>query len=101
MQQITYLAILNILLPAQVITGVLIWGMQEWPQLASSLGGLPVLAPIHTMLAWAFSAFIVMHVYLTTTGETPLAGIKSMVSGWETTEEHASDTHFEKESVNA
>ena len=90
LQQITYLAILNILLPAQVITGVLIWGLQKWPQLASSLGGLPVLAPIHTLVAWAFSAFIVMHVYLTTAaGDTPTAGIKSMVSGWEKMEGHS------------
>jgi thiosulfate reductase cytochrome b subunit len=89
LQQITYLAILNILLPAQVITGVLIWGLQRWPQLAASLGGLPVLAPIHTLVAWAFSAFIVMHVYLTTAaGETAGAGIKSMVSGWESVEQH-------------
>jgi thiosulfate reductase cytochrome b subunit len=92
LQQITYLAILNILLPAQVITGVLIWGMQEWPHLAAALGGLPVLAPVHTFLAWAFSAFIVMHVYLTTTGETPLSGIKSMVSGWEDVEQHERST---------
>ena len=89
LQQITYLAILNILLPAQVITGVLIWGMQEWPHLAASLGGLPMLAPIHTLLAWAFSAFIVMHVYLTTAaGETATAGIKSMINGWEDVEVH-------------
>jgi thiosulfate reductase cytochrome b subunit len=93
LQQVTYLAILNILLPAQVITGVLIWGMQEWPQLAAALGGLPVLAPIHTFLAWAFAAFIVMHVYLTTTGETPLSGIKSMVTGWEDVEMHEKPSH--------
>ncbi len=99
LQQITYLAILNILLPAQVITGVLIWGMQEWPQLAAALGGLPVLAPIHTFLAWAFSAFIVMHVYLTTTGETPLSGIKSMISGWEDVEEHHGNTDSAKETA--
>jgi thiosulfate reductase cytochrome b subunit len=90
LQQITYLAILNILLPAQVITGVLIWGMQEWPQVAAALGGLPLLAPVHTLLAWAFAAFIVMHVYLTTAaGETPGAGIRSMISGWEEVEVQA------------
>jgi Ni/Fe-hydrogenase b-type cytochrome subunit len=99
LQQITYLAILNILLPAQVITGVLIWGMQEWPQLAATVGGLPVLAPIHTFLAWAFSAFIVMHVYLTTTGEKPLSGIKSMISGWEDMEEHHGNTESVKETA--
>jgi Ni/Fe-hydrogenase b-type cytochrome subunit len=87
LQQITYLAILNVLLPAQVVTGILIWGMQEWPRLAAALGGLPLLAPIHTLLAWAFAAFIVMHVYLTTAaGETPTAGIKSMISGWDDVE---------------
>ena len=100
LQQITYLAILNILLPAQVITGVLIWGLQEWPQLTTSLGGLPVLAPIHTLVAWAFSAFIVMHVYLTTAaGETLAAGIKSMISGWEHVTHHEpAAAHEPKES---
>ena len=101
LQQVTYLAILNILLPAQVITGVLIWGLQKWPQLAASLGGLPILAPVHTLVAWAFSAFIVMHVYLTTAaGETLGAGIKSMVSGWEDVEEHQSTTANENSEDN-
>jgi thiosulfate reductase cytochrome b subunit len=88
LQQITYLAILNILLPAQVITGVLIWGLQRWPNIAAELGGLPVLALVHTLVAWAFAAFMVMHIYLTTTGHSPAAGIKSMIVGWDTVEKH-------------
>ncbi len=88
LQQITYLAILNILLPAQVITGVLIWGLQRWPHIAAELGGLPVLALVHTLVAWAFAAFMVMHIYLTTTGHSPTAGIKSMIVGWDTVEKH-------------
>ena len=54
------------------------------------LGGLTVLAPFHTLIAWAFAAFIVMHVYLTTTERTPLSGIKSMVTGWSELEVHES-----------
>ncbi len=88
LQQITYLAILNVLLPAQIITGVLIWGLQRWPHIAAELGGLPVLALVHTLVAWAFAAFIVMHVYLTTTGHSPTAGIKSMIGGWDAVEKH-------------
>jgi thiosulfate reductase cytochrome b subunit len=83
LQQVTYFAILNILLPLQIITGALMWGVQRWPELASSLGGLPFLAPFHTLLSWTFASFIVMHVYLTTTGHAPLAGIKSMMMGWD------------------
>jgi len=34
--------------------------------------------------AWLFTAFIIMHVYLTTTsGHYPLDGIKAMITGWE------------------
>ncbi len=91
LQQITYLAILNILLPAQIITGVLIWGLQRWPHIAAELGGLPVLALVHTLVAWTFATFIVMHIYLTTTGHTPTAGIKSMIVGWDEVEKHTGD----------
>jgi len=87
LQQITYLAILNLLLPAQIVTGILIWGIQKWPEIAQLFGGLPFLAPAHTILAWAFAAFIVMHVYLTTTGHTATAGIKAMVEGWDEVED--------------
>lgn len=91
LQQVTYLAILNILLPAQIITGVLIWGLQRWPHIAAELGGLPMLALVHTLVAWTFATFIVMHIYLTTTGHTPTAGIKSMIVGWDEVEKHADD----------
>ena len=76
------------LLPIQVITGIMLyWGIKQWPIFFTSLGGLPVLAPIHTFVAWAFAAFIVMHVYLTTAGgHTPMAGIKSMFTGWDDVE---------------
>jgi len=90
LQEITYFAILNVLLPAQVITGVMIyWGQRNWPRWVTELGGLSVLSPLHTGIAWLFAAFIVMHVYLTTaSGRTPLAAIKSMIVGWEVLEKH-------------
>ena len=83
LQQVTYFGILNVLLPLQGLTGILMWGVQRWPEAASALGGLPFLAPFHTLIAWTFASFIVAHVYLTTTGPEPLAGIKAMMMGWE------------------
>jgi thiosulfate reductase cytochrome b subunit len=93
LQQITYFGILNVLLPLQGITGILIWGAQRWPDLADRLGGLPFLSPFHTLIAWLFASFIVLHVYLTTTGHKPLTGIEAMVTGWEDMEMHAPDAH--------
>ncbi len=92
-QKLTYFGILNVLLPAQVVTGALMWGVQHWPQAAAALGGLPLLAPVHTMLAWMFGCFIVGHVYLTTTGATPLEAIRGMVTGYEDVEVHGPAGH--------
>ncbi len=88
-QQVTYLALLNVLLPLQVITGVLMWGAQHMPGLMESLGGLPFLAPFHSLIAWLLATFIVLHVYMTTTGHTPLANIQAMMLGWDEVEVHS------------
>lgn len=89
LQQITYFAILNILLPLQGLTGILMWGAQHFPEWTARLGGLPFLAPFHTLTAWLFASFIVLHVYLTTTaGPKPLSSIQSMMLGWEEIEIH-------------
>lgn len=86
LQQITYFGILNVLLPLQIITGILMWGVQQFPVAANALGGLPYLAPFHTIIAWLFAAFIVAHVYLTTTGHEPTAAVKAMMTGWDEVE---------------
>ncbi len=82
LQQATYLAILNVLLPLQIATGLLMFSGQAWKGSVDWLGGLPVLAAVHTLGAWLFAAFLVMHVYLTTTGPTPLAYLRTMVVGY-------------------
>ncbi len=86
LQQATYLVILNILLPLQILTGILIWGAQRWPTLSNALGGLQYLAPFHTFIAWTFAAFVIMHMYLATTGHTPTAALEGMITGWEEVE---------------
>ncbi len=87
LQQATYLLLLNVLLPAQIVSGALMWGSEYWPALTDALGGLRWLSTAHSFVAWMFVAFLVVHVYLTTTGHRPLTLIKAMLSGWEETEE--------------
>jgi thiosulfate reductase cytochrome b subunit len=92
LQQITYLMILNLLLPAQIVTGALLWEAARVPTLVERLGGLSAIATVHVAAAWLFIAFIVMHVYLTTTGPSPLAHIRSMITGYEDEGEHGAQT---------
>ena len=92
LQQISYFGLLNVLLPFQIITGALMWGVQQWPQIATMLGGLPFLAPLHTLIAWLLATFVVAHVYLTTTGATVGQDINAMVTGWENVPVHEGHT---------
>lgn len=96
LQQITYLAILNILLPLQVLTGAAMWGGQRWPEVAARMGGLSLLAPVHGLIGWLFAGFLIMHIYLTTTGHTPLASIRAMIHGWEEVARPAQDQEQER-----
>lgn len=89
LQKITYLGLLGVLLPLQGLTGMMMWMVQKIPAIQNWFGGLPFLAPLHTLMAWLFASFIVGHVYLTTiAGPKPLDAITAMVTGWEDMEVH-------------
>lgn len=81
LQKITYLVLLNILLPFQIVTGVLMWGADRWPQVFEGAGGLRLLGPAHTLGAYLFLAFMIGHIYLATTGPTPTALFRAMTTG--------------------
>jgi len=86
LQQVTYAALLNILFPLQVITGVALWVGGYDPELLRPVGGLTWVAPLHNLGSWLFASFLVMHVYLTTTGHTLLSNLRAMVDGWDDVE---------------
>jgi thiosulfate reductase cytochrome b subunit len=81
LQKITYLALLNILLPYQIVTGVLIWGADRWPHLFDRIGGLWLLGPAHTLGSYLFISFLIGHVYLATTGPSPLTLLRAITTG--------------------
>ncbi|MBU0550020.1 cytochrome b/b6 domain-containing protein [Myxococcota bacterium] len=87
LQRMSYLFLLNVLLPLQVISGVLIFFAAELSAWITPIGGLPVLLEVHAGAAWIFFTFIIMHMYLTTTGDTVMQHVMTMVVGYEVIEE--------------
>jgi thiosulfate reductase cytochrome b subunit len=83
LQQITYFGLLNVLFPLQIATGLLLWVLGKDPNSLSAIGGLTIVAPLHNLGSWLFISFMVMHVYLTTTGHTLSSNLKAMVDGWD------------------
>ncbi len=82
LQKVTYFIVLNLLLPLMVLTGLLKLFVDAYPELIEALGGLTVIGPIHRVGAWLFASFLILHVYMTTTGPTWLANLSAMITGY-------------------
>lgn len=86
LQRLTYLALSALLLPVQMATGLLYYTWNLWSNstvpLLSSMSMTPV-ALLHTFVAFMLLAFLLVHVYMTTTGHSLFSHIAGMITGWE------------------
>jgi len=77
LQRLAYLGISAMLLPVQMVTGLLYY-------LYNSLDmALAPVAFIHTLAAFLLVNFLIIHLYMTTTGHSLFSHIKGMITGWE------------------
>jgi len=90
LQRIVYLILAAILLPVQMVTGFLYWGYNSWTEWGLAWLSLPAVALVHTAGAFAILSFIVVHVYMITTGHTLFAHTRAMITGWEEVVDEAS-----------
>jgi thiosulfate reductase cytochrome b subunit len=79
LQRMAYFLLKVVLFPFQLITGLLYLYSS---QLGTSME-LSTVALLHTIGAFAFLGFMIIHIYLATTGETVSAHFKAMITGWE------------------
>jgi len=91
LQKITYLNFKVIILPIMGITGTMYLYQEYFSYLNLPLFVLDNVATLHTIGAFVLVTFIIVHVYMTTTGHTVFSHIKTMLTGWEEVEEHPED----------
>lgn len=96
LQRLAYLIVAAILLPIQMITGFLYWGYNSWTSWGIPGLSLKVVAGIHVAGAFAIFSFIILHVYMTTTGHSIFAHTKAMITGWEDVEKGAKIEDWER-----
>ncbi len=83
LQRLTYLAVLTLLSPLLWFTGWLYLFYSSWQ--AWGLGQLRLewIATGHTLGAFLMLAFLISHLYLSTTGHKLTSQVKAMITGWE------------------
>lgn len=96
LQRLTYLSLAAVLLPMQMTTGFLYWGYNSWHAWNLSALSLKLVAWVHMFGAFSILTFLVVHIYMTTTGHSLFAHIKAMITGWESVEEGVAIEDWEK-----
>ena len=97
MQKLTYFGLKVLVIPVMVSSGVL-YMLYRYPQRHEikylNIDSLEVVALVHTLAAFFLISFIIVHLYLITTGETITSNLKAMFTGYEELEED--DEHESK-----
>ncbi len=83
LQSMMYQIVMLILVPLQFGTGLLLWDVTRFWSVVEAMGGVRVVDTVHVLLSIFFSAFIFMHVYMSSLGTPPTAHFKAMLTGYE------------------
>ncbi|MBK6875242.1 MAG: cytochrome b/b6 domain-containing protein [Ignavibacteria bacterium] len=86
LQKLVYFGLKILVIPVMVVSGIL-YMFYRYPQQDSIVGikidSLESIAVVHTAGAFLLIAFIVVHLYLMTTGATLTSNLKAMLTGYE------------------
>lgn len=89
LQRLVYLGLKILVIPVMVVSGIfyLFFRYPENGRVEHLGVDLETIAFFHTAGAFALVSFIIVHIYLTTTGHTLTSNLKAMITGWEEIEE--------------
>ena len=87
MQKVAYFTVMVFFTPAILITGVLFSDILYFVSYINAIGGLRILDALHVVVAYVFTLYLMVHLYMATLGHTIFAHTKAMVVGYEEEEE--------------
>ena len=82
LQKIAYFQFMFLMMPLLLISGILYLYPVYFAEFLSLIGGLKIIAVIHFILAIIFTAFLIAHFYLATTGHTVLDNFIAIITGY-------------------
>lgn len=100
LQRLVYLGFKLLLVPITIISGILYMLYKTFDQnniIVIEDYPLESIAFWHTLGAILLMIFLVIHVYMTTTGKTPTSNIQAMITGWEEIDEEHQEHNDENE----
>ena len=82
MQKVMYVAVMYVLVPGVIITGLALLFPETIIEDVYSVSGIFITAIFHASMGFLISIFLVDHLYVCTIGKHPLHNFKSMINGY-------------------
>ncbi|MDX9759390.1 MAG: cytochrome b/b6 domain-containing protein [Bacteroidota bacterium] len=98
LQKLVYFGLKTLIIPGMLITGLL-YIFYRYPQRhgieALNIESLEIIAVLHTVGAFLLLGFLIVHLYLMTTGESVFSNLRAMLTGYEHLHEDEHVTEME------
>lgn len=85
LQRLTYLGLKIFIMPTVFASGLL-YMYYMYPENPVHIVNLEWIAVVHTFMAFALLAFLIVHIYLLSTNDHPRESVVAMITGWEEVE---------------
>ncbi len=99
LQRLVYLSIAVVALPIQMASGFLYWSYNSWNDWGLGWLNLEFVVFVHMAVAFGIVSFVIVHIYMTTTGHNIFSHIKAMITGWEEVEEDTIIEEWERKTT--
>ncbi|MBB4304997.1 thiosulfate reductase cytochrome b subunit [Rhodobium orientis] len=86
LQSLAYMTFMLIVGPALWSTGIIYLLYDLWRDMPYAGVLLPIIAFLHTAAAFMIAIFVIVHVYMTTTGKSVFHYVKTMITGYDCVE---------------
>ena len=82
LQKYSYVIVMYLFVPLVVITGFALLFPEIILDKVYSMSGITLTAIIHSAMGFFISVFLIIHIYISSVGKSPLNNFKSIITGW-------------------
>lgn len=82
LQTLSYIGVMFGLMPLLILSGWSFLFSNALPETLFGVGTVWIIAMTHLATSWLLVLFLIVHMYIITTGATPTTNLKAMVTGW-------------------
>lgn len=82
LQKFSYLLVMYFALPIIIITGIALLFPEMIIDQTWGISGVFLTAILHSAMGFLISVFLIIHLYTSTLGKSPLDNFKAIISGW-------------------